>query len=185
MNILITGMILFLGIHLLPTLNPLRQLVLNKFSEKAYKGLFTLISVLGLILIIYGFSSAEFIHVYTPPVWGRHLAFTLVPIALILFAAANMPGHIRKTLKHPMLIGTLLWSVAHLSANGDRRTLILFGGFALWALIDLISVSIRRKTLGGGKPIHIKYDLMAVGGGILVAGVIFYFHGLLFGMPLR
>ena len=184
MNLFLLGIALFIGIHLVPVVPPLRSALMKTLGEMPYKGLFTLLAVAGLVLIVMGWSDASTAPVYEPPAWGRHLAFSLVPIAFILFAAANMPGHIRYRLKHPMLIGTVLWACAHLSANGDERSVTLFGAFAIWAIIDLISEIARGRTLIGAKAPRVSMDIAAVVGGLLVAGAIMHFHGKLFGMPL-
>lgn len=184
MTLLIIGLVLFLGIHSLPIVPPLRNGLFNRLGEKGYKTVFSLVALAGLVLIVFGWKQAPYEVVYDPPAWGRHLAMSLVPLAFILLAAANMPGYIRYKLKHPMLIGTLLWAIAHLAANGDRRSIILFGAFAVYAVVDFISESARGRTLIGHKPPRAAMDAAAVAGGIVLAAVVMYFHGSLFGVPI-
>ncbi len=183
-TLLIVGLVMFLGIHLLPAFVPFRNGLVEKMGENAYKGMFTLISVAGLVLIVWGFSRAPFVPVYVPPTWGRTVAMVLMPLSLILFAAANMPGHIRHKLKHPMLIGTFLFAVSHLVVNGDLRSVMLFGCFGVYAVVDMASELARGKTLIGDKPPALSKDIMAVVGGLVIAAVLAYFHGRLFGVAI-
>ena len=100
MTLLITGLTVFVGLHLIPSVPPLRTALIASLGEKKYRAIFAAASFVGLALIIWGFSRAEFQPVYQPLVWGRSLAFGLVPIAVILFAAANMrhtSGHLYTT----------------------------------------------------------------------------------------
>ena len=103
-------------------------------------------------------------------------------ISFILFAAANMRGHMRRTLRHPMLLGLAIWATVHLLANGDRTGTVLFGAFLAYAAIDLVS-AIGRGAVKTFVP-EAKYDAMAVVGGIGVALVVMTFHRLLFGVPV-
>ena len=103
-------------------------------------------------------------------------------VSFILFAAANMRGHLRATLRHPMLLGLLIWSIVHLLANGDRKGTVLFGAFALYAIVDLGS-AIARGAVKSFEP-TVKHDVMAVVGGTAVALVVMTFHRLLFGTPV-
>ncbi len=178
------GLILFIAIHLVPCVATLRGSLVDKLGEKRYRAVFSAVSATGLVMIIWGYSQAQYIPVYQPPGWGSSLSLVVVPIALILFAAANMPTHIRAFLRHPMAMGLLLWAVAHLAANGDQASVAMFGGFAVYAVIALISMFARNKTLSGNKPPRLTMDLVAIAGGLIVAALLVKFHGTLFGMPL-
>jgi len=184
MNVLVLGLLLFFAMHLVPTVPALRAGLVARLGENGYKLAFSLASLAGLVLIVVGWQRAPYEPVYAPPAWGRHLAMVLVPVALVLLAAANMPGHIRYRLKHPMLIGVLLWAFAHLAANGDLRSIVLFGAFAAYALVDMLSEIARGKTLVGPKPPRAAMDAAALAGGLAVAALLAYFHGALFGVPL-
>ena len=145
MTLLIIGLVLFLGMHLVPVVPPLRDGLYNAMGEKGYKALFSLVSLAGLIVIVIGWQRAPYEHVYAPMPGAKHLAMTVMPIVFVLLAAANMPGKIRATLKHPMLIAVILWAGAHLLANGDLRSILLFGSFGAYAVIDLISEVARGE----------------------------------------
>ncbi|MEM9300719.1 MAG: NnrU family protein [Pseudomonadota bacterium] len=184
MTLLIIGLVLFLGIHLVPVTVPLRTALVGKLGDNGYKGLFSLVSLAGLVAIVMGFSRAPYVPVYDPVPWARSAAYGVMSIVFVLLAAANMPGHIRRVLKHPMLIATILWSTAHLLANGDQRSVLLFGAFLAYAVVDMISEITRGKTLIGPKPASWKKDLMAVVGGLVLYAVVAKFHGHLFGVPI-
>ena len=184
MTLLVAGLVLFLALHLIPSAPPLRATLVERLGEKPYRGVFGAIALVSLGIIVWGFSRAPFEALYAPPLWGRHAALTVVPVALVLFAAANMPTHIRALVRHPMLVGLLLWALAHLLANGEARSVVLFGGFALFAVVDLVSAVARGKGPASDPAPRFAMDAAAVVGGLLVAGLLMRFHGALFGMPL-
>ena len=183
MSLLITGLLLFLGIHLLPMFSNTRHALHRKLGSNSYRGLFSLIAAAGLALIIWGMSKAPFLPLLEPPGWSRPLASAVMPLVFILLAAANIPCNLRRLLRHPMLIATLLWSAVHLLANGDQASLILFGSFGLWAVIDLISASLRSNTQANS-PASWRMDAVAVALGLLAYALVARFHGALFGVSL-
>ena len=179
---MIVGLVLFLGIHLLPTAPGLRGALAVRIGDKAYRGVFSLVSFVGLVLIVVGYRMApNAVPLFTPLPAARSAAPLVVTLAFVLFAAANMRTHIRAALKHPMLIGLMLWSAVHLAANGDVAGTILFGSFLVYALIDLFS-AIRRHALKAFVPLW-KHDVIAVVAGILAAWLTMRFHGAFFGVP--
>ena len=184
MTLLVAGLVLFLLLHLIPSAAPLRAALVERMGEKPYRGVFGIVAFASLAMIVWGFSRAPLDPLYVPPVWGRHAAMTVVPIALVLFAAANMPTHIRALVRHPMLIGLFLWALAHLLANGESRSIVLFGGFALFAVVETVSAVARGKAPPTEPAPRFTMDAAAVVGGLLVAGLLMRFHGALFGMPL-
>src|SRR4051812_23122411 len=129
MLILVLGLILFLGAHVLPTRRPLRDALVARTGEGSYKGLMSLASLVGFVLIAWGFGQYReqgYIQLWTPPAGLRHLTVLLMLPALICVAAAYLPGQIQARLKHPMLVGVKIWAFAHLLANGDLGSMILF-----------------------------------------------------------
>ena len=183
MTIMIAGLVLFLGIHLVPAVPPARAVLTARWKEKRYKAVFSLVSAVGLVLIIAGYAlSGDRTRLFSPLPTARTLAPYAMVVSFILFAAANMRGHLRASLRHPMLLGLLIWSVVHLFANGDRRGTVLFGAFALYAIVDLGS-AIARNAVKTFEP-AVKYDVMAIVGGTVVALVVMTFHRLLFGVQV-
>lgn len=184
MNLLIIGLTLFVALHLVPSVPQFRTSLIESLGEKMYRAIFAFVAFAGLALIIWGFSRAEFEPVYQPLSWGRSLAFGLVPIAVILFAAANMPTHIRAFVRHPMLAGLFLWAIAHLAANGDLRSILLFGTLGAFSVVATVSIVLRSKQSSQEKAPRWTMDAVAIVSGVVVAGLLVKFHGVLFGMPL-
>ena len=180
MTLMILGLVLFIGIHLVPTLPAVRMRLALALGEGPYKGLFALVSAAGLVLIVIGWpGTPERVQLFTPIPLARTVAPVVVSIAIVLFAAANMKTHIRARLRHPMLIGLLLWSGVHLLANGDLAGTVLFGSFAAYAIVAMISAEAR----GAVKPVvpAWKYDANAVLAGLLVSYLVIRFHPQVFG----
>ena len=187
--IMIAGLVLFLGIHTLTTMREARARVIARLGEGGYKILYALVSVAGLALIAWGFSQYrqyEWINVWYPPIWMRHIALGLMLPAVILVVASYIRGRIFMTLKHPMLTGVKLWAVLHLMANGDLGSIILFGSILAWAVYDRISL--KRRADAGAPPIPVggvTNDLIAVGVGIVAyLALLFVFHPLVIGVPI-
>ncbi|PHY17339.1 NnrU family protein [Caulobacter sp. BP25] len=184
MTILILGLALFLGVHSVRIVAaPFRNAQIAA-NEKRWKGLYSLIALVGFGLIIWGWILARPLapQVYDPPAWGRHAAMGLVWIAFILLPTANAPtGRIKATVRHPMLLGVILWSAAHLLANGDLASAALFGAFLAWAVVDLVSAVSRKEP----PPVVVKprADVIAVvAGTALYAVFVLGLHRLLFGV---
>lgn len=183
MTILILGMIVFIGMHLVPTFQDFRGVLVRALGENKYKLLFTLISLGGLILIVLGKYRAEYVHLYTPPPWGRHAAYPLMLFALWFLVAKNLPSNLPRLTRHPMLWGVTLWALAHLLANGDLASTILFGGFGLFAIFDMWSAN-RRGARKSAVKVPVVKELMVAGVGVLVFGAFLYLHPIIFGVAV-
>ena len=178
--LMIIGLALFLGIHLVPTAPRLRAAIAARMGEGPYKALFSLISAVGLVLIVAGYwMRPERVQIFTPFAAARAAAPVLVTLAFVLLAAANMRTHLRRVLRHPMLIGLIVWSGVHLLANGDLTGTILFGSFLAYGIVDLVS-AIRRAAV---KPFAAtwKHDLIALVAGVGLAYLTIRVHAPLFG----
>ena len=183
MAVLIFGLVVFFGIHLLPCSRVLRQRLINRLGEGGYKGLFSLGSAAGLGLIVWGMSSAPLVAVYDPPLWGRHVTFLFVLIAMVLLVAAYTPSHIRRRVGHPMLWGISFWAAGHLLANGDLASLLLFGSFFFYAQADRIFINRRQVEAKPFEPDWIFDAAAVVLGAVTYAGVL-VMHPYLFGVPV-
>lgn len=182
MTLLISGLVIFFAVHLVPAMTGLKQSLKGRLGDNGYRGTFSIVSLIGIALIIWGFSQAEWADVYFPPDWGRHVNMVLVLVAFVCFAAANMRGRIRKTLRHPMLIGILLWGTGHLLANGDLASVLLFGSFVAYAIVDMALASAQgRIAQFDVKPAH---DIMAVVGGAAVYAIFLFLHPYVIGVPV-
>ena len=156
MTILILGLVLFLGPHSVRIVaEPWRTQMLQRLGEKPWKGLYSLVSLLGFVLIIwgYGVARADPVVLWQPPVAMRHIASLLTLFAFILLAAAYVPGNsIKGRLHHPMILGVKLWAFAHLLANSMLADLVLFGAFLLWAVLDYRAARKRDREQGISYP---------------------------------
>jgi uncharacterized membrane protein len=123
-----------------------------KMGLKPWKGVYSVISIIGFVLIVwgYGLARAQPVVLYTPPVWTKHIAALLTIPAFILLAAAYVPGtQIKRWVGHPMVAGTKIWAFAHLISNGTLADVLLFGAFIVWAVLDY--TSLRRRDRATGK----------------------------------
>jgi uncharacterized membrane protein len=183
MIVITLGVVLFFGIHMLPALS-IKAGIENALGEAQYKIAFSVISFAGLGLMIYGFILSEFVPLWTPMSWGRSLAIALMPVAVILLCAADAPNNIKRFVRHPMLIGITLWAATHLAANGDLASTILFASFLGFSVLDIVMV----ETSGRFKvkePVSVSWDIGILVVGLVLYGVLYYFHGDFTGMPLR
>ncbi len=186
--ILVFGLIAFLGAHLFVTCRTQRSAVIARIGERPYKGIMALISLIGIILIGYGFAkyrAAGYIVVWEPPSWTRHVTVALLWPAIICVVASYSRGNIWRRLKHPMLVGVKLWAVAHLISNGDLGSIVLFGSILAWAVYDRITL--KRRTDPGAPPIPVRgraNDIIAaVVGTLLYLALGFWFHPYVIGVP--
>ncbi|MCP4383812.1 MAG: NnrU family protein [Hyphomicrobiales bacterium] len=184
MGLLIVGLVLFLGAHSLRTFAPAgRDTLIARLGESGYKGLYSLVALIGFLLIVWGFSrtagAPEFLYVPFPGL--RHLTELLMLIALVLAIASGAPrGYIARTVRHPLLVATILWAIAHLIVNGDVGTTVLFGAFLVWASVDLFGQRWRAPVVFPAP--SWRFDIVAVVVGLaLYAGLVFWAHLQLFG----
>ncbi len=181
MTLLIIGLLLFFGIHSLSIVAlPLRDRLRARFGEGPWKGIYSLVSLAGFLLILKGYGDARATPelLYSMPGWTRHLMATLMlPVFPLLFAA-YLPGRIRSMVGHPMLCATALWSAAHLLGNTTLADALLFGSFLAWALLDWWSLTRRRSPRAMRRAAPSRWnDVIAVLGGLTVyVLVVFWAH---------
>lgn len=194
MNMLVGGIALFFGVHMLPILSGVRTKLREAIGAGAYKGLFTIASAVGLALIVLGYGAARLgdnPQIWDPPAGLRHLAMLLMLPVFIFLIAAYLPGRIKARLKHPMLIAVKTWALAHLLVNGDMASGLLFGSFLIWAVVDRISLKRRvtgvsaAATLGSTGTASNRNDAIAIVGGLAIyGGIVFWGHEYLAGVPI-
>ena len=151
MLLLILGLVLFIGIHLVPTQPDLRRGLAARFGEQPYKGLFSIVSLVGLGLIVYGYHKVQIQpgknpQLWQPPAWGRHATMALMLPVFPLLIATYLPGRIAGAIRHPMITAVKLWAVAHLMVRGDLASLVLLLGLLGWAVYDRISLKHREAA---------------------------------------
>jgi uncharacterized membrane protein len=188
MTYLVWGLVVFLGVHSVRIFaENWREKMLLRHGEKAYKGVYTALSLAGFGLIVWGFGVARETPVqwWAPPVALRHIALLLTLLSFVLLAAAYVPGNaIKARFHHPMVLGVKTWAVAHLLANGNGAHIVLFGSFLLWAVIDFIAARKRDRRLGtvyaaGNVQSTVIAVVVGLGAWALFA---FWLHGWLIGV---
>ena len=157
MTLLILGLALFLGVHSVRIVaEGWRGRTLARVGEGPWKGGYSLLSLAGLALVVWGWGLArqQPVQLWVPPVWTRHLAGLLMLAAFILLVAAYVPRNaIRARLRHPMVLGVKTWALAHLLANGSLAAVLLFGSFLLWAVLDFRAARQRDRAVGAVPPL--------------------------------
>jgi uncharacterized membrane protein len=154
MTLLIVGLALFFGAHAVSIVaDPWRNRMVARFGETGWQGLYSLVSVAGFVLMIWGFAEARQSAgvLYQSPLWTHHITFLLMLPVFPLLIAAYLPGRIQAWVRHPMLLAVIFWSAGHLLANGGVADVLLFGAFLVWAIADRISVGRRAP-----RPIHCR-----------------------------
>ena len=190
MWLLLPGLIIFFSVHMVRIVaDDWRSSFIENKGMLAWRGIYSVVSLVGLGLMIYGFglSRADPVFLWNPPFWTRMAAIILTLFAFILFAAANIPyNHIKAKLGHPMFAGTKIWALAHLIANGRLGDVFLFGCFLVWAIVGF-SAARRRDRLAGidyGKGTMMGTTLVCIAGTVIYALFAFVLHPLLIGVPV-
>ena len=174
MTILVLGLVIFLGLHSTRLVSETgRERAIARIGEGPWKGIYSALSGIGFVLIVWGFSRARYDapQLWTPPTWARHITMLLMLVALILFAGFLFKrSHIAVIAHHPMLWSVLLWSAGHLFANGSAADLLLFGPFLVWSAADLASSYARDRRAGVVYP---EPQLSATAGAVVVGLVVY------------
>jgi uncharacterized membrane protein len=188
MWMLVVGLVLFLGAHSVAIVSEdWRNRMVARLGEGPWKGLYSLVSLVGFGLIVAGYGAAR-MHptlVWAPPMPLRHVALLLLAPVFPLLFAAYLPGRISRLTRHPMLLGTALWGLAHLLANGMLADLVLFGGVAGWAVVDRLSFRHRTQRPIARAPEGKLNDAIAVVGGLgAYVAVVLWLHRILIGVAV-
>ncbi len=186
MLILIAGLIIFLGVHSVAIAAPgWRNAMVTRIGEQPWKGLYSIIALVGLILVIYGYVVVrkQPIYLYVPPGYFRYIAMLLMLPVFPLLLATYLPGKIKTNVKNPMLVAVKAWALAHLLVNGMLADVLLFGSFLLWAVADTISIKKRPPKAIPALPAGRFNDVIAVVGGLLLYVLfVFWAHEWLVGV---
>lgn len=186
MTVLLTGLILFFAVHSVSIVYPAwRDRVAARIGEGSWKGIYSVVAIVGLVLIVWGYGLARQnpVVLYVPPIGLRHVSLLLMIFVFPLLFAAYLPGRIKTATKHPMLAATKIWAFAHLLANGMLADVLLFGSFLVWAVADRISMKHREQRPIPQAPPSRANDAIAIalGLGVYIA-FIFGLHSWLFGV---
>jgi len=189
MSILILGIVIFLGVHFFATFRGPRAALIEKYGLQRYKIAYSVIAVVGLAIIIWGFGvyrSEGMIQIWDPPRWTRHLAMPLVWIAFVALASRRvpLPSRLRGLLRHPTLVAIKSWALAHLLVNGDLGGMVLFGSFLAFGVYDRIAVGKRGESGAPRLENFASGDIVAVGAGTAIFAILLVMHPLLFGVSV-
>jgi uncharacterized membrane protein len=185
---LVFGLLIFLGTHVFVSFRAERARAIARVGLSAYRGLFALVSLAGLVLIVWGYGQYRahgWIQVWSPPAFMRHITIGLMLFAVIFVVAAFIPSHIKTRLKHPMLAGVKTWAFAHLLSNGDLGSILLFGAFLVWGVYARIAAKQRTDSKALAPPAGWTNDILVVVVGIVVYLALGYaFHPVVIGVPV-
>tara|TARA_B100000929_G_scaffold272526_1_gene244171 strand:+ start:78 stop:629 length:552 start_codon:yes stop_codon:yes gene_type:complete len=181
MKLFIIGLVCFFGVHIVP-ITPAKPLLVNRLGEALYSGLFSLLALFGFIFIVYGFQTADTSALWSPFPYSRELAFVLMPIAVIFLMPGSGRTNFFQKFKHPMFVGIFIWAFAHLLANGDLRSTLLFCSFALYCLVDMMFTKNISKIANISFPV--KNDIIFIGLGVSAYIFIVYFHQYIAGVRI-
>jgi len=182
MTRLALGVLLWIVVHFFPAVAAgSKKSLVSRIGEYPYKGIFTLVTVLSLYLIISGWQSTTSVEIYSTPDWGGYASAVLILLAFILFFAPYPPNNLKRVLRHPQLIGTTLWGLGHLLSNGDSRSMVLFGGLAVWGIVEILLIN--RRDGDWTKPARVSFlqDLSLILFSILAYTIVLFTHHMLFG----
>jgi uncharacterized membrane protein len=187
MIFLVLGLVLFLGVHSVRIFAPQwRDAQLATRGERSWKALYSGAAIIGFAVLVYGYGLARESTdiVYLPPEWGRSVLHVAMPIALVLIVASQLPqGNLKKRFAHPMLWGVIIWSVAHLLANGNAASVVLFGAILVWAIVNLHSA--RQRNGPESQAAVVWPDLVSLlVGFVLTAAFVAFLHQWLIGVPV-
>ena len=177
MPLLISGLALWALAHLFPVVaRGRRNRVADTLGANAYRGLFSTVILAAVALMIFGWRSALATPIYQPPPWGSAVNYGLMAVAVLLFAASYSKNNLKRIIRHPQLAGILAWGLGHLIANGSMRSVVLFGGLVVWALVAMVALNRRDETWKKSDPVPIIWDgvLVAISTGVFFA--ILFFH---------
>lgn len=184
MTLLISGVIFWSIVHLMPSLAPgVRATLVAKLGEWPYKGLFAIDIIIALTLIIYGWKTATPAEIYVPPLYGSPIPLVLLAAAMLLFIASALPNNLKHYIRHPQMTAVLLWSIAHLLTNGDSRSVVLFGGLGLWSIAEMLLINRRDGDWQKPPATAFSKDVITIIVAIAVFKAVGYFHLTLFGVP--
>lgn len=183
MNLLIVGMLLWSLTHLFPSaMYENRSKIVASIGNNAYRRLFSLLIAASLLMIIFGWKAAIPSGLYVPPLFGSTLPSILLLISFILFVAARARTNIKRFVRHPQMTSVAVWGIAHLLTNGDSRSVALFGGMTLWALVSMVLCGRRDGPWQKPAPVALSGDIGTVVVGAIAFAVLLYAHQFLFGV---
>jgi uncharacterized membrane protein len=187
LNLLISGLVLFLATHFIPSFPKLREILVDRLKLTGYKASFNLLSILSIVLIVYGLKEATFQPLYEPPSWGHYAAMFLMLPAIYFFLSNSVgpaPSSAKVITAHPLNWGVILWATGHMLANGDLANVLLFSTFWLFGVISIVTGNSRglRPKLEQRPPLAAEAVFVAIV--VIVYCALVWGHSYFTGMPL-
>lgn len=185
MTLLIFGVVLFAGVHFIPSLAPgVKSGAMERMGEGGYKGIFSLLLLASFALMITGWRSAEPAYLYALPAAVRWPAMGLIALGFVVMGASTRNSRIRLLVRHPQLTGVILWSIGHLLINGDSRSVVLFTGLGLWAAIEIMLINRREGAWAKEPPPSWGAEVVTLVIAAVVIGVFTWAHPWLSGVAI-
>lgn len=184
MTLLVAGLAIFFAAHSFTMFRGARAQLVERLGALPYRGLFSLVSLAGFVLVVMGYGDAPRIPVWAPPPFMRHLTMLFMLPVFVLLVSAYLPGHIKARVKNPMLMALKTWALAHLLVNGDLASMLLFGAFLAWGVVDLVAVKRSGRSSVVAEPL-VAYDVVAVVIGLgIYALIVTRLHVYIAGVPI-
>jgi uncharacterized membrane protein len=182
---LVLGVLLWSGVHLLPSLGAsTRSGWIGRIGEDKYKGGFSLALVLALVLMVVGWRGTSPVPVYAPLPVAVELAIPLMALSLLLFVASAVATNIKRVLRHPQLTGMAVWATAHLLSNGDSRSIVLFGGLGSWAILEMIFIGRRDGAWQKPEAVPLQAELRPILAAAVAFALLYFAHPYIAGVPV-
>ncbi|MBT5072473.1 MAG: NnrU family protein [Kordiimonadaceae bacterium] len=184
MDMLLAGLFLWAGVHYIPGLMPNVKEKLVATLGGAYRPVFALAIISSILLIVFGWKSTSPEFIYEPLSDASQVTGVLMIICFYLLGAANGPSNAKRFIRHPMLSGVIVWGGAHLLANGDSRSVILFGGMIIWATTEILVINKREGAYEKPEPVPMNKDIIKLLVAIVIYGVVVFAHPYIAGVPV-
>lgn len=185
MTLLIAGVVFWTITHLFPAVAPdVRSNLVNKLGEGPYKGLFALDILIALGLIIYGWRTAVPVDLYVPPLSGSQIPLILIAIGIVLFVASVAPSNYKRLVRHPQMTGVVFWSTGHLLLNGDSRSVVLFGGLGIWAILEMVLINKRDGVWVRPESVPLPKSMLTIVVAVALIVILAKFHASFSGVPI-
>ncbi|MBS1269649.1 MAG: hypothetical protein MAG794_00600 [Gammaproteobacteria bacterium] len=186
MKMLLAGLLLWSLVHFVPSLLiPVKRVWKNALGSGGYKITFALIVVASVVLMVIGWRQSTPQLLYSLPPAAKTVSILLMVVAFVLLGAANHPSRIKSYLRHPQLTSVVIWSIAHLLINGDSRSLLLFGGLGIWALVEVVLINRREGPWKKPQPPGWKKDLISLMIAVVMLVVVVFIHPYIAGVPVH
>lgn len=174
MALIILGLIIWSTVHLIPAVAPgLKQQVIETLGRHGYRGSFSLLIIGAVVLMTLGWRQSLPTYLYTLPEMVDHATLSVMALACVLFVASKIPSHIKRFVRHPQLSAVALWALTHLLANGDSRSVVLFGGLFLWSVLEIVLINKRDGVWVKPPAAGVLLDVVVLAsGGLLFTGLV-------------